>query len=190
MLDMIQRVKGTQTRAVETRANILQAVDSLWDGRAFDDITIADIAQAAGVAKGTVLAHFSEKRSILAAFLADMLDVTCQRLNESSGFAASPARLSDALAPLIGYLLADRALLRLLTLDGDAAQCAALLDPALLRLRGVLRQGFADAGQNDPDLAADVFIPLVVHVVVTAHSPDTAHATGELERLSQILFQR
>jgi AcrR family transcriptional regulator len=186
---MPQRIKGTQARSGGTRTAILNAVGRLWADRRFDAITVSDIAAEAGVAKGSVLAHFSEKQAILAHFLAQALDRQSEALAANEEFARDPDSLAAAFAPLLGYLLADKALLRLLTSEGDSEQCSAVLDPALERLRLVLLHGFARAQRNDPPLCADVLVALVVHVVVSGHAEDAGAAVGDLTRLAAILYR-
>jgi hypothetical protein len=89
----------------------------------------------------------------------------------------------------LAYLLRDKALLRLLTTDGDDGQCHDILDPALLRLREALTKGFDAMQILDPDLCADVFIALVVQVVVSGHVVEAEQARIELARLAAILYR-
>lgn len=186
---MTTRIKGTQKRAAETRSAILEAVARLWKNRAFDTIAIAEIAAAAGVAKGTVLAHFAEKGAILAGFLAEAIERQCDDLESTQGFARDPETLASSVEPLLSYMLTDRALLRLLIDDGDNAACAAMLDPALARLGAVLTAGFRSKGLRDADLGAEVFIALATHVVSSGHVPDAAAARMALARLAAILYR-
>jgi AcrR family transcriptional regulator len=186
---MVQRIKNVQNRSGETRAALLKAVAALWEDRPFDAITVADIAAKAGVAKGTVLAHFSEKLSILAQFLADAIARTRAQLEAQPDFARTPDKLTAAMLPLLDYLLHDKALLRLLTTDGDGAQCAAVLDPALAELRDTLSRGFATAELTDPELCADVLLALSVQVVVSGHVTTPEAARVALTRLVSILYR-
>lgn len=50
---------------VETRSRILQAAQRLFARRGFDGTTTRDLAQAAGVAEGTLFRHFENKKAIL-----------------------------------------------------------------------------------------------------------------------------
>ena len=52
---------------VETRTRILQAAQRLFARRGFDGTTTRDLAQAAGVAEGTLFRHFENKKAILVA---------------------------------------------------------------------------------------------------------------------------
>ncbi|MEH2439802.1 TetR/AcrR family transcriptional regulator [Nostoc sp.] len=49
----------------QTRTRILQAAQRLFAAQGFDGTTTRDLAQAAGVAEGTLFRHFSNKKAIL-----------------------------------------------------------------------------------------------------------------------------
>lgn len=50
---------------IETRTRILQAAQRLFARQGYDGTTTRDLAQAAGVAEGTLFRHFSNKKAIL-----------------------------------------------------------------------------------------------------------------------------
>ena len=50
---------------VQTRTRILQAAQRLFASQGFDGTTTRDLAQAAGVAEGTLFRHFPNKKAIL-----------------------------------------------------------------------------------------------------------------------------
>ncbi|MBD2461000.1 TetR/AcrR family transcriptional regulator [Oscillatoria sp. FACHB-1407] len=50
---------------VETRTRILQAAQRLFARRGYDGTTTRDLAEAAGVAEGTLFRHFENKKAIL-----------------------------------------------------------------------------------------------------------------------------
>jgi AcrR family transcriptional regulator len=50
---------------VETQTRILQAAQRLFARRGFDGTSTRDLAQAAGVAEGTLFRHFENKKAIL-----------------------------------------------------------------------------------------------------------------------------
>lgn len=50
---------------VQTRTRILDAARRLFASQGFDGTTTRDLAQAAGVAEGTLFRHFSNKKAIL-----------------------------------------------------------------------------------------------------------------------------
>ena len=49
----------------QTRTRILQAAQRLFASQGFDGTTTRDLAQAAGVAEGTLFRHFANKKAIL-----------------------------------------------------------------------------------------------------------------------------
>ncbi|PLZ54327.1 TetR/AcrR family transcriptional regulator, partial [Fischerella thermalis] len=49
----------------QTRGRILQAARRLFASQGFDGTTTRDLAQAAGVAEGTLFRHFPNKKAIL-----------------------------------------------------------------------------------------------------------------------------
>lgn len=53
------------TSEAQTRTRILQAAQKLFASKGFDGTTTRDLAQAAGVAEGTLFRHFANKKSIL-----------------------------------------------------------------------------------------------------------------------------
>jgi len=53
------------TTEVETQKRILQAAQRLFARRGYDGTTTRDLAQAAGVAEGTLFRHFENKKAIL-----------------------------------------------------------------------------------------------------------------------------
>jgi AcrR family transcriptional regulator len=57
----------------EQRQRILDAARSLFGARSFDDVTMTDIAELAGVARATVFNHFPGKHALLEAITEDVL---------------------------------------------------------------------------------------------------------------------
>lgn len=56
---------STVPSEAETQARILQAARKLFARRGYDGTTTKDLAQAAGVAEGTIFRHFENKKAIL-----------------------------------------------------------------------------------------------------------------------------
>lgn len=59
-----------QSRAIRTRKNLMAALERLLREKEFETISVQDIAKAAGVAVGSVYAHFKDKTAFLEALLA------------------------------------------------------------------------------------------------------------------------
>ncbi|MBH8574010.1 TetR/AcrR family transcriptional regulator [Nostocaceae cyanobacterium CENA369] len=59
------RVFNSPPSEAQTRTRILQAAQRLFASQGFDGTTTRDLAQAAGVAEGTLFRHFPNKKAIL-----------------------------------------------------------------------------------------------------------------------------
>ncbi|MFI6215318.1 TetR/AcrR family transcriptional regulator [Nocardia brasiliensis] len=59
----------------KTRARIAEVAQELFVGRGFDNVTIADVAAAAGVSKVTVFSHFERKEDLLFDRLPDVVEI-------------------------------------------------------------------------------------------------------------------
>ncbi|MEO1042104.1 MAG: TetR/AcrR family transcriptional regulator [Pseudomonadota bacterium] len=72
--------KPQQKRALVTRDKILSALEELLMEREFDHLSIAEIAQAAGVAVGSVYSHFDDKAALLPALIERRYDRVEERI--------------------------------------------------------------------------------------------------------------
>ena len=82
----------------ETRAALTQAAFRLFIDRGYDETTLADIAEAAGVSTRTIFAYFPSKEDILFCTTSEM----CASLGDA--LAARPAG-TDALTTLRDFIL-------------------------------------------------------------------------------------
>ena len=67
----------------QTRGAILDAAISLFTAKGYGDTTIADLARAAGVGKGTIYSYFQGKSSIFLTFLEEQLEVFSAAIKET-----------------------------------------------------------------------------------------------------------
>ena len=58
---------------IEQRTRILDAARGLFAGQGFDEVTVADIARHAGVARATVFNYFGSKRALIDAITEEVL---------------------------------------------------------------------------------------------------------------------
>lgn len=188
---MTIRVRGQQQRARDTRTLILQTAKTLFLARGFDAVSIEEIAKTAGLGKGTVLAHFSEKLNILAVFLAETIDQCVETVaNLQQPF--FPDRLARALLPLIERLLSDHAYLRLMVSDRVVA--LELINPSLTQLKFQLSKGLAMSRVTHSSIATELVLASVFDVAIVAFrekalAPDAEVDIGRaiVNRLSFIL---
>src|ERR1700754_350244 len=59
------RARLQQERSRATRHAIVEAAEALWRGRDFDSVSVDDLCQQAGVAKGTFYFYFPRKEHLL-----------------------------------------------------------------------------------------------------------------------------
>jgi AcrR family transcriptional regulator len=99
----------------ERREAILDAALELWDGRAHGDLSMAHVAERAGLAKGTLYLYFATKEGLLLGLLERELG---RWFAELDGFLDGARTLdADTLAQaLAGSLLGRDPLVRLLTI--------------------------------------------------------------------------
>ena len=72
-----------QPRAIRTRQKLMAALESLLRLKEFEMISVQDIAAEAGVAVGSVYAHFKDKNAFLEALLEDWRKQVETRLQEA-----------------------------------------------------------------------------------------------------------
>lgn len=68
----------------KTRAAILNAALNLFTRQGYDNTSISQLAQAAGIGKGTIYGYFQTKSEIFLAFCEDQLALVYQELAEKS----------------------------------------------------------------------------------------------------------
>lgn len=73
-----------QARTEKRLQEIVQALESLLDGRSFEDITIPDIAEKAGCGTASIYARFKDKKSILVALHESIRDRQIAQINKSA----------------------------------------------------------------------------------------------------------
>ncbi|MEK1890465.1 MAG: TetR family transcriptional regulator, partial [Phyllobacterium sp.] len=66
-VNLIRRAEIGREKRVKTRAQLVEAANSLFAGRAVESVTVDDVVQEAGVAKGTFYTHFDSLEALTAA---------------------------------------------------------------------------------------------------------------------------
>lgn len=110
-------VEGKTRREVLTefrRAEILAAGRKVFSARGFRDATLDEVAQAAGLAKGTLYLYFNSKEDIFFAIFRDRILAMQRRLAEVlRGGASAEARLREALRVRFESLRQDQDFMRI-----------------------------------------------------------------------------
>lgn len=151
-LDVIVRLGRVnapkQARSEKRLQDIITALDSLLDGRPFEDITIPDIAARAGCVPASIYARFKDKRSILVALYETVRDRQIAGIDENT----RPERheklsLDDSILAIcrsmVAYYARYRNLLRPAYLLDDHEiyeRVAAVIRHASERIAAIIRQ--------------------------------------------------
>ncbi|RSN30848.1 TetR family transcriptional regulator [Amycolatopsis sp. WAC 01416] len=172
--------------AARNRAKILKAAEELFAARPASDVTMEDIAKAAGVGRATLYRRYPDRSAIAVALLDEHERELQERLLTGPpplGPGAPPAeRLAAFYAAMIG-LLARHAHLVLGTEVGHSR-----FTSGPYRLwRTHVRLLAEEANSKDPDALADILLaPLAADVFL--------HQTGELglsaERITDALAEQ
>jgi AcrR family transcriptional regulator len=100
-LNKIQTSESFDTS--DRRSELLATGKELFSARAYDDLSIDDIAARAGVAKGLLYYYFGSKRGFYVAVIEQAADDLRGRVEQDSSLPAS-ARLVRALDAYLGYV--------------------------------------------------------------------------------------
>src|SRR5262245_39864574 len=90
-------MSGRAERVAATRERIVRAAAALFLDHAYEDVTLAGIASAAGVSHQTVLNHFESKDGVVLG-VAELL----QAETRSARYDATPGDVAGAIRALVG----------------------------------------------------------------------------------------
>jgi AcrR family transcriptional regulator len=135
----------------ERRALILRAARDLFSQWPYAEVSVADIAQAAGVSPPLIVFHYGSKRSLYLALLQAAADAIRAGLNELPG-PPSLDRLRAGVRFYAGYARDHRAgFLSLLRGGQGMAEAAALVEAFRDELAGQILADLSTAGQTPAD---------------------------------------
>lgn len=143
----------------DNRARIVATAVEAFKTRSYAEVSVADIAEAAGMAKGNVYRYFPSKEALLAdaikALLADATD-QFETVVESMGGPEGLAGDAEKSAVALGYVVAD-VLPILLELGARAAKghepSATVARHVLRTLAATAGRPLVPAGSEDPEAA-------------------------------------
>lgn len=97
-----------ETSAVSRRSRILSAAASLFASRGYDGTSVDEIANLAGVAKGTVFYNFGNKQTLAEQMVAEATRRLHEAIErEAPAAAAGPPRVRAILRALLGEISAN-----------------------------------------------------------------------------------
>src|SRR5882762_10152850 len=171
--------RPTREEAVRRDARLLDVATALFMERGFDGTSIDAVAEAAGVSKPTVYARYHDKRDLFAAVLRQRIRLWLAPLSAAAEAQATEASsesikttLHELSRHMLAYTLAPEAGALQRILSAQAVQFPELAKLAneegwLRAVRAVsslLGQAAArrQIKVDDPELAADIFLNLVL----------------------------
>jgi AcrR family transcriptional regulator len=160
-------MKPTTEKGEISRTRILEAAFRLFAEQGYAATSVAQVCEAAGVAKTALYWHFDSKEGLLAAVLENTASAEIEAIQRAVAVEGEPvARLDQFMGHMRRLLAEQRGLLRLILgvalerSDADAGTRRALRSVAQ-RIRTALAQGLEDAvGDRVPE--AD----LIAHTVL------------------------
>lgn len=167
--------RPVRSDAQRNRAHLLQVAGDLFAERGLD-LTMGDLAAAAGLGTGTVYRHFGSKEELAVAAALARLEALVLELRGfvagATGGPTSGARLRAQLEVLFSTLHRDRGLLDAV---GDQLAGTALLADRRRALRGAVAELLKQA-QRDGVVRRDVDVVDVVTLVGSVARPHAAAA--------------
>lgn len=112
-----RRTTTRAAQAAETRQRLIDTAVQLFSEHDYDDVAVADIAKAAGVAHGLLFHYFGNKRGIYLAAIRDASDKIVQAHGLRADLPAAQ-QIRTGLAAHFRYLAAHRGLALRLVLGG------------------------------------------------------------------------
>ncbi len=118
---MPMSVTETSTPAqARRRQAIVRAAEHQFAEKRFDEVLMQDVAQEAGVGKGTLYRYFEDKETLYFAVVMEGFDALIDRLRSGDIPSDPIERLQRTVAGVVGYLRRDRFFFRLMGRDeGD-----------------------------------------------------------------------
>lgn len=98
----------TTAKAAETARRIAQSAAELFFTARYEDTTIAQVAEHAGVAVGTVMLHYGSKSELATVAFADRIASTVESASEAITGASLPADLDALTRPLFQWYADNR----------------------------------------------------------------------------------
>src|SRR3954466_5246333 len=132
----------------QRREQILDAATELFAERAYDEVSVEDIAQAAGVARGLVHHYFGGRKDVYLGLL-EQLDAQSQQAILPPEGRSARARVSDTVSRWLNWTEANRTLWLATIARGDD-----MTDPDVSRIvTELVRRAAAPLAAFHPDIA-------------------------------------
>ncbi|MCW4352306.1 TetR family transcriptional regulator [Hoyosella sp. YIM 151337] len=179
------RTRGSYQEAARQllRTSVLDAVRSLLDEKEWSDITMAEVARAAGVSRQTLYNEFDSRQGVAQQYILRLVDQFIDEVREAVAAHPGDARSAVVSAferfigiatndPAVRWALLGRAkseLLSLITTDGWP-----VLEKAVTSLAEVFENSWVQLSPGDARIAANHVGRIALSfIAIPARSPDT-----------------
>src|SRR3954447_24543249 len=134
----------------ERRDQILDAANSLFAERGYEDVSVEDIASSAGVTRGLVHHYFGGRKEVYVALLERLGAVREERLRPPAG-RSSRARVADTVSRWLDWTEANRTIWLATMAHGEV-----IADPEVRRVTAdLVRRAVALLAVHHADIAED-----------------------------------
>ncbi|OUR78281.1 hypothetical protein A9Q83_07860 [Alphaproteobacteria bacterium 46_93_T64] len=168
-------MRKPQKRAVETRSRILEVARKQAAVSGYEGLRTEEVVKEAGVAKGTLFAHFGDKDQLLLVLMGEELEQAIAVLAELSEKPAFGLKeFQTAMAPLLKLLSRERAIFNLFqfyvgvtseNVSGEIEEECSELQRLISRIVELLQaQGKIRAHMN-PDILGEGVLAFLVQAV-------------------------
>lgn len=185
-VDALRRIRAhASSEHPDIRARIVGAALEAFKTRSYAEVSVADIAEAAHMAKGNVYRYFESKEALLTAAIEALLGDATEKFHAALDPLGGPAALRDdpeKVAMVLGYVVAD-VLPMLLELGARAAKghepSADLARKVLRTLARTAGGPFLEARPGSPEGAdADAALQEGLRVIEAAFATVMSWAVG------------
>lgn len=171
--------RAPQARTLRTRAAILAAGRAMVAAGGYGALRAEAVAQAAGIAKGTVFAHFPDMDHLIAALVAEALAALPR-----PDMPADVAGLVAGLAPMLDFMASDPRIIAALARFSGPEGAGLGVDVAICDLGVTIATGIArlqaegKAAPGDPGLLAEGILAFAFHTAASQLCAEGARAAA------------
>lgn len=159
--------RAPQARAIQTRHRILEAAREIISTRGFEETRTQDIAQMAGVAEGSVFAHFGNKQGLLGGLIESHYANLITQANQIQNTQTNAVlRLTQLVEMHLENLLASWQLVRVFAHYGRYSDTAVArvfqeMNREYTRIFQSCLNELIETGVTEPSLRADLLRDMV-----------------------------
>jgi len=187
-------------KKLQTREHILDCARKLFFEKGFEDTTTREIAEVAGIASGTLFAHFSDKHELLVATLHHNIEeVLAGAYSSLDRHAPAVDQFLHIITGLYQFYLQNRPLSRVLLQNGlfHSGDQKSMLDEQIQAFITFVSQLIQHAQQTgeisnnlDHRLIAENFMAAYFYCLIGGIRDKTISATQLVEKLRLMLTQQ